>query len=241
MRILELVLKRVPETKLLLIGGDSTGTGMDEKIVRYVEDHGLSRNVSILGDQSDVDRFYSQASVQLITSEFEGYPLVLAEGKQHGLPCVMYELPYLFFFENPRGIASVPMRSIDEAARAVCDLLENPERYAESAEEAMASARELDRFDLSGQWTGLFSTLSHPKERKPFDGPEFTMWSSLFDAYETCVKKHHELLDAADRNLAAAYAAHDATIEEFERSASYRIGRAITSVPRTMLRVFRRR
>lgn len=231
-RIFEKVHCRIPQARLLLVGGESPGSRLRDQLVDYIDTHDLSDCISLTGYQNDVVPYYLQATVQLATSEFEGYPLMLAEGKQCGLPCVMYELPYIAFFENPRGLFGVPMGSIDDAAQALCALLENPELCAKASEEALESARELDQYDFSGQWIDIFSSFSHQNERKSFDKAELTMWSSLFEAYEAGVAKHHKLLDKADRDLAAAYAAHDATIKGFEQSISYRIGRAITSIPR---------
>lgn len=228
-RILEKVLDTVPEAKLVLVGGEVPGSAFNERIADYVHDHGLSEHVSAVGHQDDVRPFYRTATIQLMTSEYEGYPLVIAEGKRFGLPCVMYGLPYLAFLENPQGIVSVPQGSIEGAADAVCHLLENTEHYQALSKEARESGRMLTEFDQEKLWGDLFDSLATPRNRKEIRDDELIMWSSLFKAYEQGNDRMRHAFDEAH---------HQAVVvrEEYEQSRSYRIGRAITAFPRAIKR-----
>jgi glycosyltransferase involved in cell wall biosynthesis len=56
-------------------------------------------NIQPLGFKLNVEDFYQNSSVLMLTSQFEGYPMVVAEALSHGLPVVSFEMPYLAFMK----------------------------------------------------------------------------------------------------------------------------------------------
>lgn len=72
-------------SKLYLVG---IGQDFDE-IVKYVEQLGLSDNVSFLGERDDIPNILNAMDVFVMPSIFEGLPFVLLEAQACGLPCVV--------------------------------------------------------------------------------------------------------------------------------------------------------
>ncbi|MGX7668387.1 glycosyltransferase [Flavobacterium pedocola] len=50
-------------------------------------------NVEVIPPQQNIDEFYSEASVYLMTSRYEGFPLVLLEAMAFGLAVIAYNCP----------------------------------------------------------------------------------------------------------------------------------------------------
>lgn len=70
----------------LWIVGDGPERGRLESFSKKL---GISNQVKFLGWQSNPEKYYNQADVFLLTSEAEGWPLVIVEAAAAGLPIIM--------------------------------------------------------------------------------------------------------------------------------------------------------
>lgn len=70
------------------------GIGEEEsKLIDFINNHNLER-VSLKGQTSDVKSVYESAGVYVMSSRFEGLPMVLIEAQSFGLPIVSYDCPH---------------------------------------------------------------------------------------------------------------------------------------------------
>jgi len=72
---------------------------LKETYLESIRSKGLEDYVKIIEPQKNVEKFYENASVFLLTSESEGFGMVLLEAISFGLPCVSYDSP-----SGPRDI-----------------------------------------------------------------------------------------------------------------------------------------
>lgn len=79
------LLKRLPDSKLLLVGQGALEQSIREKVERL----GISDKVIFAGIRSDVSGLFQAMDVFAMPSLFEGLPLVLVEAQAAGLPCVV--------------------------------------------------------------------------------------------------------------------------------------------------------
>lgn len=92
--VMKILLKKVPDAKLMIVGRDFSGRNYDRLKARIEKLH-LENSIILCGFQKDVFDFYIIASVYIMNSTHEGYPMTLLEALSFGLPTVMYDLPYL--------------------------------------------------------------------------------------------------------------------------------------------------
>lgn len=85
LRIWALVQDRMPEWKLVLVGDGPAG-----KMLRQMAQAMGLKRVYFEGHRTDVSDYYRRASVVVLTSETEGWPLVLTEAQVHGCICVAF-------------------------------------------------------------------------------------------------------------------------------------------------------
>lgn len=76
------------EWRLVIVGDGEMRTQIEEKIRIY---H-LENRISITGYQKDVMPYLLDASVYLMPSRWEGFPMVLTEAFEMGLPVVAYDI-----------------------------------------------------------------------------------------------------------------------------------------------------
>ncbi len=125
------------EIKLKIIGD-----GAHRPIVeQWVQEMGLDTRVSFLGkiENSNIDKYYSQAEAFLLPSLSESFGMVYAEALQNGTP-IMYSRGYLGFdgfFENV-GVGVDP-KSIDSIKDGILDLVKNGDKHRRHIEKLKES------------------------------------------------------------------------------------------------------
>ncbi len=75
-----------PDWKLTIVGD---GPQMDS-LIALGHELGLQR-IAFAGHTAAPERYYSRASVLCLTSEYEGWPLVLAEAMAYGVKCIAFD------------------------------------------------------------------------------------------------------------------------------------------------------
>ena len=82
------------------------GEGPEESMIRsMIARHGLEERVSICPFTTDIQRHYASASVYVLSSRWEGQPLVLVEAMAHGLPIVSSDIPVAKELLDNQGVA----------------------------------------------------------------------------------------------------------------------------------------
>lgn len=81
------VLPKHPEWAWLILGEGEDRPQLEKKIAEY----GLERQLILKGRVDNVDAYYRKAAMFVLTSRFEGLPMVLLEAKAHALPMVSFD------------------------------------------------------------------------------------------------------------------------------------------------------
>ena len=80
--------KKDKEWTLTIVGDGDMRPQLEEQIEKYQ----LKDRVTITGYTNDVKRYLREASVYLLSSRWEGFPMVLTEAFEMGLPVVAYDI-----------------------------------------------------------------------------------------------------------------------------------------------------
>lgn len=90
LRVMEEVRREKPD---LYVGLVIVGSGSQEEFLRqYALSSGLGDRVFFSGWQSDMVSYYKTADVLLVTSEYEGYPLMFVEAAASGCPVLTFDV-----------------------------------------------------------------------------------------------------------------------------------------------------
>lgn len=146
--------------KLIIVGDGKELKNLEQK----VKDLKLN-NVSFQGFQSPKE-FYERASILLLASEYEGFPLVIAECMSFGvIPVVYASYPAVYdiitHMENGMIVQPVDDRfSTEEMAAQVKYLMDNPGRREEMARQAiLTSNRDYSLNTIYESWMKVFEGL----------------------------------------------------------------------------------
>lgn len=151
-----IVLREHPDANLVVVGG---GPDLEwaREMARVL---GIAPRVKFTGYSTDVRPYLRSASVHLLTSEFEGHPLILEEAWAFGIPTVMYELPYLEPVKASKGYIGVPQADLPALASAVSKLLGDDDLRKQMGADARSACEESRRYSVEDQWRQVFDDIA---------------------------------------------------------------------------------
>jgi glycosyltransferase involved in cell wall biosynthesis len=127
-RALKDILKKHPDTKMVLIG---TGD-FESQLRKYVNDLGLEDFVLFEGFQMNVHNYIKNSDLVLIPSLAEGFCAVVLEAYHNETPVMAFDVPALneIIFHNETGII---VKKIDheDLVQQITNILEQPEKARE--------------------------------------------------------------------------------------------------------------
>lgn len=127
-----------PDWKLTIVGDGDDREDLQTRIYEY----GLKR-VEITGFVNPI-KYYQRASILLLTSEYEGFGLVVAEAMSYGVVSVVYnsfESAKDLITDGYNGILVEKPFSVSGFVRRVQELMENTELHVLSQNSKIASKR----------------------------------------------------------------------------------------------------
>lgn len=230
-RIFARVKKSISGARLLLLGS-AVNPDYDRFLRDLADDLGVKDSVAFCGFQDNISDYYLRSSVALATSEYEGFHISLFEAQAHGVPVVMYALPNLRWACESDGIFQVANGDLDAAAAQVVALLDDAEALAHAGEQSRCFACEFADYPLEAKWSEVLDSLSRERCVPPLDEAHGEMWDILLDHYAHGIDKLRQ-----EKRLLEEALQHD--LDCVVNSVSFRLGRALTELPRKLRDIVR--
>ena len=142
------------EWKLQILGDGEQRKRLEDKICRY----NLQHRIELLGYQYDVIPFLHDASVFIISSRWEGFPMSVVEALELGLPVISFNISAIrpLVTNYKEGLLVEPFEC-EQMADAMLTLAENQALREELAKNAIEKAESLRIENIIGQWEYLWS------------------------------------------------------------------------------------
>lgn len=234
--IFKKVVEQIPDAKLNIVGKCDEQT--ENELKNMIILNNLQDNVELCGYHIDVSPFYENASVFLSTATFEGFPLTGIEFMSHGLPGVLYEMPYLEMYKNVDGCIQVKQMDSDSAAREIVKLLTDYDYRKECGKSCYNQAIKFSQFDYSGTWKFLIDSTAENRKinNKDIDIDEARI---IFDTLNThLLMGNANVVERQKNAVANAMEKGEKSGEEKIKSTkSYRLGERILYLPKKIKKV----
>ena len=153
-----------PDWRLRIFGsGESRGF-----LAGMIEEHGLADVVTLDGPARSLGEEMEAASVYVLSSRFEGLPLVLLEAMSKGMAVVSFDCPTGpgDVIDDHRNGILVPPRDVDALAAGIVELIEDPELRRRCAAAAVETARRYTMEAVGPRWLELLRGL-HAERARP--------------------------------------------------------------------------
>lgn len=216
----------VDSSTRLLIVGDVDNPRLKQEMRDYIARYELQDCVSFEGYTPDASSYYQKADLLLVTSEFEGFCLVLYEAAAYGLPIVMYDMPYLMFCERMEGWVSAPQNDATMAADQAFGILHNGDMWVEQSQKLFDSATRFANVDPVFEWDSFLGSISEDEKDELLSNSAF--WTLCHVA-----RFHSECSSDFLRQCIVK----EEKIEKMRLSHSFRIGKAVTAPLRALKRL----
>lgn len=153
----ERVLKILPGWKWL-VAGDGELQGWLENFSR---EHGLVDRLVLLGRVADLEPYYKDAGIFVLTSHSEGLPMCLLEAKSHGLPCVSFDIrtgPGEIIRDGVNGYLVEPY-DCGRLAERIVKLASDDSLREQFARDAVLDMEKFDLECILDSWNEVFESL----------------------------------------------------------------------------------
>lgn len=149
--------KKYPDWQLAIVGG-----GDKSELIKLIDDYELTDSVKLYSPTNEIEREYLNSSLYILSSRYEGLPLVLLEAISYGLPIVSFSCPC-----GPQDIVKpsfgslVPRNDIHELSNAIIFWLANPHHRIDASQFAFSESKNYHKENIMKKWDSLFKSLSN--------------------------------------------------------------------------------
>jgi glycosyltransferase involved in cell wall biosynthesis len=132
-----------------------------------IAEHRLEGSVTLEEPAEDIGADMAEASVFVLSSRFEGFPLILLEAMSKGMGVVSFDCPTgpADIVEDHRNGLLVPHEDVDGLGRAIRELVEDEELRRRTAAAAVETAQHYTIEEIGPLWERLLESLS--RESRP--------------------------------------------------------------------------
>nr|WP_236023529.1 glycosyltransferase family 4 protein [Bifidobacterium miconis] len=152
------VLPQHPDWRWLILGEGEDRPMLEEKIAQA----GIGKQLILKGRVDNMADYYRQAAMFVMTSRFEGLPMVLLEAKAHKLPIVSFDCetgPAEIVADGVNGELVAPGDIADMAGR-IDLLIDDEERRVKYSAQTLDDAEKFDMATIVEQWQRLLTMAS---------------------------------------------------------------------------------
>ena len=159
MRLIEIwksLERKFPNWRLRIVGDGGEKENMQQKVKSY-----NLKNVFFEGRQSDVAQYYKKASFICLTSNFEGWGMVLTEGMQYGcIPMTFnnYGAAYEIIDDGINGCL-IPAFSLKHYRNRLAELMLDDKKRNTMMVAAKEKVEEFSVETVADKWEALFRSL----------------------------------------------------------------------------------
>ena len=140
---------------------DIWGDGVErEMLENQIEKLGLKGIVNLKGVSQNIEEVYPNYSIFVLPSRYEGFPLVLVEAMQFGLPCIGFNIPgNNTIIEDGKNGQIVKERTPEALAETIIDTISNSDKMNMMSKNAIASIQKFKKDRVMGMWDKLFMEI----------------------------------------------------------------------------------
>lgn len=152
------VLSQNPDWKWKLIGDGE----MKEQVLSFIRSHNLQEQLILQPPAGPViDHEYKGASLYVMTSRFEAFPLVLLEAMSFGIPCISFDCPSgpsEIISHNKTGVL-IPPGDVTALALSVSGLIRDPGKRKEMSLASFERVKQFHPDTIYDRWARLFNEV----------------------------------------------------------------------------------
>lgn len=156
-RVAEKVLKKYPEWSWDIYGKGE----MKEKLQKQIDEAGIAERLILRGQVKNLYEKYKESAFVVMTSRYEGFPMVLLEASASALPMVSFDIetgPNEIIVDGKNGFL-LPPEDEEAMRKAIQKMIENPDMRREMSSHSYEASKNFELNLILDQWVSLFDSL----------------------------------------------------------------------------------
>lgn len=156
LKIWKLVEEKNKNWKLLIIGDGEERDNLKKIINEY-----KLQNVFLLPFQKNIEYYYENASIYVMTSRSEGFPMVLLEAQKKGLPIISFDCetgPSEIVIDGRNGYL-IKQNNLYEFANKLLEIMNDNKKIIEFSKNAIKDSERFELKQIVNKWVELLETL----------------------------------------------------------------------------------
>jgi glycosyltransferase involved in cell wall biosynthesis len=162
------VARRHVDWELKIFGGGK----LQGELEQQIDELGLRGSARLMGYTDQLPQAMAEASFYVMSSRFEGFPMVLLEAMRCGLPIVSYDCP-----NGPRDLIThgrdgflVPNGDVDGLAAAMIEMIELGDARRSFGEAALQKSKQYEMPAIARRWEELLEELVAERRQQGLPG-----------------------------------------------------------------------
>lgn len=159
----EKVHQQLPDWRLDIFGQGE----WKEMLQNMIDERGLNGTVKLNGPTKNIGQEYSDSSILVMSSHYEGFPMVMVEAMACGLPAVTFDYkcgPRDIIIDEENGLI-VPDGDIDGLAEAMVRLMKDDDLRKRMGENARKVVEKYSEDRVMGLWVNLYEEISRLRSK----------------------------------------------------------------------------
>jgi glycosyltransferase involved in cell wall biosynthesis len=149
------IVRKYPQWRLQIAGGGDDGK---QQLIKLAKSLGVLNQIDFLGFQPNVESVMRNASIYVLSSQYEGLPMCLMEAMSQGCACVSYDCvsgPREIINDNVDGIL-VDDQNIEVLEEKIIQLIKDEDLRLKLAKNAVKSIVRFSTKKIVDKWESLF-------------------------------------------------------------------------------------
>lgn len=127
-------------------------------------------NVKFLGNVTDIEKYYAQSDVFVLSSIYEGLPMTILEAMAAGLAIVSTDVGGVKDIVTNNGLL-VPSGNLEALKKAMIELIDDKQKLLELSKNSFDDAQKFDIKEIARQYEDLY--CQYAKKRRRLNEKEY--------------------------------------------------------------------
>ncbi len=151
------VAEKHPDWELVIFGAGQSHSRLQDRI----DTLGINDQATLAGPTDDVPGEMEKSSIYVLSSRFEGFPLVLIEAMAKGMAVVAFDCPTgpADIVDDHRNGLLVPHKDVEALTAAINEMVEDEELRRRCAAAAVETARDYTMAAIGPKWDEMLQAL----------------------------------------------------------------------------------